>query len=796
MKNLKKLLFFIILFIPFSVKAYGIENYYIDATVEEDGDLLVQEYFNLTGTYNGFERIILHKNDDLYEFDPNMSSFGGSLIHNGDSLEIIEVRAVPINSSFSFDNIGGDVFSRTSSASKGDYGVYQQNFRTDGISVLMYNPSSYQKAFYIKYRIKNIAIKHNDVAEIGWNVVGNELSESVGNLKVYLHIPNNTNIRAWAHGPYNGRVNIINSETVEFIVSNLSSYRAVDIRATFDLGIVPESTKITEVDALNKIILYETDKAEQANYDRLNKEKIKLQNATEALSRFEVNITRYNYNSARTNINLLDYSDTKTEYLNRLAKAKLELDQIEERDARKALEDAKEYESYYWYDKSNEKISILDNMAVKQELLKELSIVEEILRRNELKQEKKNYAFGFLLGIILIILGYIIYRKYVKDPATEFDHKYFRDLPNDYSPETVSYLFHKKVINRAMSASLMELINRKVITAEKINRNNYRLILNENKDIMVTNVESKLLDLIFDGESTTQTKYMKRSAKKDYDSFISRWKAYERAAYNNAKNNSIYENDKSKEKTKKNGNKINPNIIMFFILFCMFFPPVMIIAIILLMPVLFTKLIINIINIINVFKTKELSKTGFVFALLFCTGISMYKFISILVLQKFHNQSFIVFILLSLLSLILIPYIFYQKKRTKKGAEEYKKWKAFKNFLNDFGKFSDKEVPEIALWEKYLVYATLFGCAKKVIKTMKVEMIDKPNDYFDTYLDLYTMNRYITNTVRKSHSAAQSAYNAAHYSSSSGGYSSGGGGSGGFSSGGGSFGGGGGGGRF
>ena len=70
---------------------------------EEDGDLLVQEYFNLTGTYNGFERIILYKNDDLYEFDSNMSSFGGSSIHNGDGLEIIEVRALPINSSFSFD---------------------------------------------------------------------------------------------------------------------------------------------------------------------------------------------------------------------------------------------------------------------------------------------------------------------------------------------------------------------------------------------------------------------------------------------------------------------------------------------------------------------------------------------------------------------------------------------------------------------------------------------------------------------------------------------------------------------
>ena len=39
MKKLKYVLFLLALMIPFGVKAYGIENYYIDATIEPDGDL-------------------------------------------------------------------------------------------------------------------------------------------------------------------------------------------------------------------------------------------------------------------------------------------------------------------------------------------------------------------------------------------------------------------------------------------------------------------------------------------------------------------------------------------------------------------------------------------------------------------------------------------------------------------------------------------------------------------------------------------------------------------------------------
>ena len=443
---------------------------------------------------------------------------------------------------------------------------------------MIYNPSSYNKAFYLKYRIKNMAVRHDDVAEIYWNIIGNSYRESVGDLKVYLHIPGNTNVRTWAHGPLNGNVTIIDQETILVTISNLSSYRAVDVRATFDLGVINKSTKMTGVNALDKIILYETDKAEQANYERQNEEKLKIQRAEEALSEFEVDVTRYNYEYALKYINSLDDSDIKTEYLNRLEKTKLELDKIEEENARYELKHAKEYLSYSYYELAKESIEILDNQQVKAELLQELLIVENQLREIEIKLEKINYIFGTIFIIIIIGIGYIIYKRIIKDPKTVFNHKYFREIPNDYSPETVSYLFHKKVIDNSMSATLLDLIHRKIIIAKKLSSNNYRLILNE-ENALVTNVESKLLDLIFNGSATIDTKDMKTKSITNYSGFISRWNSYKRAAEIHAKQQSFYEDDiKLKTSLLFSDSKISrEGLITILIFICCFIPGLLLI---------------------------------------------------------------------------------------------------------------------------------------------------------------------------------------------------------------------------
>jgi len=57
---------------------------------------------------------------------------------------------------------------------------------------------------------------------------------------------------------------------------------------------------------------------------------------------------------------------------------------------------------------------------------------------------------------------------------------------------------------------------------------------------------------------------------------------------------------------------------------------------------------------------------------------------------------------------------------TQKGINEQVKWKAFKKFMVEFSLLKEKEIPQLVLWEKYLVYATAFGVADKVIKQLKI----------------------------------------------------------------------------
>ena len=143
---------------------------------------------------------------------------------------------------------------------------------------------------------------------------------------------------------------------------------------------------------------------------------------------------------------------------------------------------------------------------------------------------------------------------------------------------------------------------------------------------------------------------------------------------------------------------------------------------------------------------------------------------------------------------------------TSKGKAERKKWLAFRNFLLDFSNFSDKEIPEVALWEEYLVYAVALGIGKKVLSSMKMkienmdgEMIGD-SDLLMSYSTMSLCNTIAATTTRSLNSTVLRTLSNTSYGGgsggSSGGYSSGGGGGGGFSSGGGSFGGGGGGGRF
>lgn len=635
MKRLYGIVIFLIVccFIPICGYAsdYGIENFNMHVTVLPNGDLYVRELFTMNGSFNGMDRDILFKNPNAPIFDESkIESFEGSDIYNGTNIELVQIRSIPYTNSISWKELetAGTLFEEVSTASSGQSGVYTVSRNSNGESYRIFNPSSNRSAFYLEYILKDMAIQHNDISELGWNIFSKEFRESIHHLKVDIYLTNNKeDLRAWAHGPLTGEITLDGKNHVILTIDDLPAYTAIDTRIAFDQDFLIAPKKTTSINALDSIIQLETKLADEAN-------------------------------------------------------------QLRE-EARRQVEE-------------------------EQKRIKRGRII-----------------FGIVGGIWIIGLGVLIryvYKKHDKEYASTFKTQYFRDFPADYNPSTVGYLFHRSISSNDLSACLLNLIYKKAVTFEKIDKKDYKLTYYENK-IALTKADEKLVKLIFTKPEITLSE-IKKKAKSGYSTFIKNYTEWQSVAKEDAEQEGFYE----------------------------------------------TKI-----------KIKALS--------------SLYSLLG-LAIGIFSMQYSVVIGLIALASaLISLIYFLSFTKKTKKGNEHYLKWKALKRFMEDFGRIDKKDLPEIVLWEKYMVYAVSLGCADKLAKTMELRInefseYDAMNMMYDMHMmrDMMYFNHVVNSSINSAVNSAYSAQSIANSSNSSGG-GHGGGFSGGFS-GGGSFGGGSGGGRF
>lgn len=399
------------------------------------------------------------------------------------------------------------------------------------------------------------------------------------------------------------------------------------------------------------------------------------------------------------------------------------------------------------------KKSNVDGLGKILEVEKERANYANKLREAARKREKMLQTLAIIMEILLgiwliglIVIVYKFYNKNDKEYRSEFNGKYFRDFPEEYTPSTVSYLMNKSINNLSFNAGILDLIRKKAITIEEVTidkkgllknkqQKDYKLSrnMNFNLDTLSTS-EKKLFNLLIGtvGNGDYVILGDMKEFSKDYDNakrLISGYDSWRYACESEAETEEFYENTK-KEKT---------NCILYSLIF---------------IPITFLALLCG-------------SNMGRV-------------------------------LLIDLFGILAIIYFSSATKRTKKGNEQYHKWKGLKNFLADFGRLDEKDLPEIKLWERYLVYATMFGLAVKVQNAMKMNL-ERMNysdniDFTYLYFDNYYFSNSMTNAVNSSFSSARGTISthelASSSDSSSGGYE------GGSSFGGGGFGGGSGGGRF
>jgi len=263
---MKKILFlFILVFFPLTVMAAGTDAYYIEANVLSNGDMEVKELKILSGEFNGMESTIRYSNSELKYFTGEQADFEGSTIYNASGIEDVKIYGVEYNNSSKYDalnNPNRTEFTENNYAQNGDYGYYSKSYDTYRI----YIPSSYGQASLITYTLKDVVVIHNDIAEIAWDFIGPDYNEVIDELIITINLPANSDeLRVFSHGPLTGSNDIVSRDQVQAVYTNFGPYQQVDVRVVFDKNIVPQGSKFSNVDGLEKILIVEELRANKAN---------------------------------------------------------------------------------------------------------------------------------------------------------------------------------------------------------------------------------------------------------------------------------------------------------------------------------------------------------------------------------------------------------------------------------------------------------------------------------------------------------------------------------------------------
>jgi len=397
-------------------------------------------------------------------------------------------------------------------------------------------------------------------------------------------------------------------------------------------------------------------------------------------------------------------------------------------------------------------LNIVNEDGLDKALREEMAWADEANRERERLKEQveKEELIAKIIGIAIFLVGsgiviFFIFKivKYAKillkteKTKPEQELEYFRDFPDaDATPAEAAllYYFDKKSlftnsITKIVSATMLSLALKKAITFEEVEKKNVRIIITKPFDwAKIKGDEKNIYDMLLKVEE-----YTRKNSQEEVNGIT--MKDIEKYAKKNDR--AFLSKIEGIEKIVQNSEEQKGN---------------------------YDKKLIE-----EATKWKK-KKEGFYIAafMCFCFGAFILPLFAVIpcivcgiICGKIEKKS---------------------RNLTQKGTNEKEEWKALKNYMENFSLLNEREIPELALWEKYLVYATAFGVADKVLDQLKLkypELTDENYMINNGYTYMYMINRY--NFDRMVGSGMQRAYNAgisarqARQAAASSSYSSGGG---------------------
>ena len=283
---------------------------------------------------------------------------------------------------------------------------------------------------------------------------------------------------------------------------------------------------------------------------------------------------------------------------------------------------------------------------------------------------------GFGFPLVALILVMVLYIKYGREPKTQFQAQYWRDIPQPpLPPALVGFIWRMGSVGRDdATATLLDLVNRKVIDIERVTVHkerllgkddaiSYRLTLHDERLDELLPYERHLVKFLFheiaDGPTLVLSE-LKELAKTH------------RAAF--AKGYSTWTTMVTKEGERRKYLDARADRMAF------------------------TGAALAVVGIVAAGA-----------AAVFSGWLWFFVGIPVCALLVFVSRTI--------------------KRRSQEAAELYAQYAALERYLRDFGRLQEKPPDAVVLWEAFLVYAVVFGIADDVVKAMTVkvpEVIDDP----------------------------------------------------------------------
>jgi uncharacterized membrane protein len=341
---------------------------------------------------------------------------------------------------------------------------------------------------------------------------------------------------------------------------------------------------------------------------------------------------------------------------------------------------------------------------------------------------------GFGLPLVALILVIVLYFKYGREPKTQFQGQYLRDIPQPpLPPALVGFIWRMGTVARDdATATLLDLVNRKIIDIERVTVHEDRLFGKDDTTTYKLTLHDERLDELLPYERHLVT-FLFHEIAESPSLVLSELKDLaktHRAAF--AKGYSTWTSMVTKEGERRKYLDARADRMAF-----------------------------------------TGAAFGFVGAVaaaaaaIFSGWLWFFAGVPVCVVLIFVSRTI--------------------KRRSQEAAELHAQYAALERYLKDFGRLQEKPPDAVVLWEQFLVYAVVFGIADEVVKAMTIKVptvIDDPafrTGYFIWFASPGDGGVAAFNEMHQSFNAAVSVATSSSSSGSGGGggFSGGGGGGGG-----------------